>query len=202
MGPDDWDRRYQGAELLWTAEANRFLVAEVGPMPPGQALDLGCGEGRNAVWLAERGWEVTAVDFSAVGLGKGRRLAEARGVTVEWVLADLLGYEPPPEAFDLVVLLYLHLPPPDRRLVHRRAARSLAPGGTILVVGHDRTNITDGWGGPQDPTLLFTPGDVVDDVEGLTIERAETVRRPVQTDQGERVALDALVRARLSRRTW
>ncbi len=193
MGPEDWDRRYEGADLLWTAEANRFLVAEVGSMPPGRALDLGCGEGRNAVWLAERGWRVTAVDFSGVGLAKGRRLADARCVTVEWVLADLLAYEPPPEAFDLVVVLYLHLLPPDRRLVHRRAVGGLAAGGTILVVGYDSRNLTDGWGGPQDPTILFTPADVVDDLEGLAVERAETVRRPVDTNDGERVALDALI---------
>ena len=89
MDREDWNRRYEGEGLIWTAEPNRMLVTEVGRMVPGRVLDLGCGEGRNAVWLARQGWSVTAVDFSDVGLDKGRRLADAHAVTVEWVLADV-----------------------------------------------------------------------------------------------------------------
>jgi SAM-dependent methyltransferase len=96
MEREDWDRRYRGTELVWTAQPNRFLVQELRGLPPGRALDLGSGEGRNAVWLAEGGWKVTAVDFSPVALDKARRLAQARGVTVDWVLADLRDYEPEP----------------------------------------------------------------------------------------------------------
>ncbi len=116
-------------------------------------------------------------------------------MTIDWVLADLLEYEPPPDGFNLVVVLYLHLPAADRRLVHRRAAQSLATGATVLVIGHDRTNLTDGWGGPQDEAILFSPADVVEDLQGFDIDKAETVLRPVPTDAGERVAIDALVRA-------
>ena len=94
MDAEGWDRRYEGSDLLWTAEPNRFLVAEVAGLEPGRALDVGTGEGRNAVWLAEQGWRVTGVDFSAVGLEKARHLATARGVEVEWVLADLSHYQP------------------------------------------------------------------------------------------------------------
>ncbi len=198
MGRDDWNRRYQASELLWTAEPNRFLVAEVGDMAPGRALDVGTGEGRNAVWLAERGWEVTAVDFSDVGLAKARRLAESRGVEARWVLADLLAYRPEPCGYDLVVVLYLHLRPEDRRKVHESVARALAPAGTLLVVGHDRDNIAHGYGGPQDPAVLFSPEDVIDDmagVPGLSVVRAEKVTRTVTTDSGPRTAVDALVRA-------
>ena len=83
-------------ELVWTAEPNRFVVAELQDLAPGRALDVGAGEGRNAVWLASRGWQVTAVDFSAVGLDKGRRLAQDRGVAVDWVLADVRDYQPEP----------------------------------------------------------------------------------------------------------
>ncbi len=198
MSSADWDRRYAGSELLWTAEPNRFLVAEAAGLPPGRALDLACGEGRNAVWLAERGWQVTGVDFSAAGLAKAEELARARGVDVELVRADLAGWEPERAAFDLVVVLYLQLPAAERRPVLRRAAAAVAPGGLLLVVAHDRSNLEHGWGGPQNPSVLYSPADVAADVEpeGLEIERAAVVERPVVTDDGERTALDLLVRAR------
>jgi SAM-dependent methyltransferase len=192
---EEWNERYAGAELVWSAQANRFLVAEVESLPPGRALDLACGEGRNAVWLAERGWSVTGVDFADVGLAKARRLAAARGVEVEWVDADVLDWEPPAAAFDLVVLLYLQLPVHERRVVHGRAAAAVASGGTLLVVAHHATNPADGYGGPKDPAVLFTEDDVVGDLLGLEIVRAERVQRPVATAEGEAVALDVLVRA-------
>ncbi len=195
MDSSGWDRRYAGSEFVWTAEANRFLVAEVAGLAPGRALDLACGEGRNTVWLAERGWQATGVDFSQVGLDKGARLAEARGVTVTWELADVLEYRPPAAAFDLVIVLYLHLPDPDVRAVLGRAAEAVAPGGTLLVVGHDPTNIEHGHGGPQNPAILMAPDDIAAALGGLRIERAERVRRPVPS-AGEGVeAIDALVRA-------
>lgn len=147
MDAEDWNQRYEGAELLWTAQPNRTLVAEIADMVPGRALDVGCGEGRNAVWLAKQGWSVTGVDFSNVGLDKARRLAEAEEASVEWVLADLRTYQPPTDAYDLVVVLYLHLPAPERQTVHAAAARSLRPEDSLLVVGHDLTNLSDGHGG-------------------------------------------------------
>ncbi len=198
MHRTDWDRRYTGSELLWSAEPNRFLVAETAELPPGRVLDLACGEGRNGVWLAERGFELTGVDFSAVGIEKARRLAAARGVEAEWVVADLQEYRPEPSAYDLVLLFYLQVPAGQRRTVVRAAAGALAPGGTLLLVAHDRTNLEEGHGGPREPEVLYTADDVVADLEGcgLELERAERVERPVQTPDGERVALDVLVRAR------
>ena len=198
MDREAWNQRYADAELVWSAEANRFLVQEVADLPPGRALDLGAGEGRNAIWLAERGWRVTAVDFSGVGLQKARRLAEARGVEVNWIEADLRSYSPAQSAFDLVVLLYIHLPGEERRGLTRRAADAVAAGGALLVVGHDRSNLEEGYGGPQDPTILFSPDDITDDLAGieeLRVVRADRVMRPVMTDDGERNAIDALVRA-------
>ena len=192
MKRDAWNRRYAGSELLWTAEPNRVLVAEISGLPPGRALDLACGEGRNAVWLAERGWEVTGVDFADVGLDKARGLAAARGVDPTWVEADLLDYDPPPEAFDLVVILYLQLPADERRRVLRSAAAAIAPGGTLLVVAHDRSNLEHGHGGPQDPRMLATPQEVAGDLDGLEIQFAKVVERR----DGDLVALDLLVRAR------
>jgi SAM-dependent methyltransferase len=195
MDREEWNRRYTGRELLWTAEANRFLVAEAAALGPGRALDLACGEGRNAVWLAEHGWRATGVDFSEVALEKARLLAGARGVEAEWVAADLLEYRPEPRTFDLVIVFYLQVPAPQRRTILCAAAEAVAPGGTFLLVAHDRTNLELGHGGPQEPAVLYAAEDVVADLDGLQIERAERVERPVQTPDGERVALDVLVRA-------
>ncbi|MDQ3678058.1 MAG: class I SAM-dependent methyltransferase [Actinomycetota bacterium] len=195
MDSAEWDRRYAGSELIWTAEANRFLIAEAEGLPVGRALDLGCGEGRNAVWLAQRGWQVTGVDFSHVGLDKAARLAEQRGVSVQWVLADVVDYVPPPAAFDLVAIFYLHIPGAAMRDVLPRGAAALAPAGTLLVVGHDPTNIQDGYGGPQDPAILMAPDEIAEALADLDVERAERVHRPVPA-AGEGVyAIDALVRA-------
>jgi len=195
MDRHEWDARYAGEELLWRREPNRFLVTEVAGLPAGRALDLGCGEGRNAVWLASQGWEATGVDFSGVALAKARRLADEYGVAADWVEADVLTWEPPVGRFDLIAVFYLQLLPEQRRLVHARAALGLAAGGTLLIVGHDLANLTDGYGGPQDPAVLFSPGDVAADLAGLTIVRADRVRRPVSTDAGEVEAIDTLVRA-------
>jgi SAM-dependent methyltransferase len=196
MDRESWNRRYEGKELFWTAEPNRFLAAQAAGLTPGRALDVGAGEGRNAVWLAEQGWEVTAVDFAEVGLAKGEELAARRGVRVEWVQADLRDYEPPAGVFDLVVVVYIHLPAEQRRAMHAAAASALAPGGVLLVLGHDSSNIEHGYGGPQDPTILFTAEEVAADLPGLEIERAEPVIRRVETPEGEVEAIDAFVRAR------
>jgi SAM-dependent methyltransferase len=122
MDSADWDRRYAGRELLWSSEPNRFLVQQAESLTPARALDLACGEGRNAMWLAQRGWQVTGVDFSAVGIEKARQLEDARGVHVEWVTADLLDYRPEPQGFDLVIVFYLQLPAEQRTPILRAAA--------------------------------------------------------------------------------
>lgn len=198
MATDDWNRRYEGTELVWTARPNRFLVKEVADLPPGRALDLACGEGRHAVWLAELGWRVSAVDFSQVAIEKARLLAGARDVEVDWHVADLTAWQPAARSFDLVLVFYLQLPEDERRLVLRQAAEAVAPGGTFLLVGHDLRNLERGHGGPKSPEVLYTPEDVVADIDGsgLEIERAGPVDRTVDTPEGERVAIDALVRAR------
>ncbi|HEY8374386.1 MAG TPA: class I SAM-dependent methyltransferase [Pseudonocardiaceae bacterium] len=190
-----WDARYAGTELVWSADPNRWVAQSLAGRPAGTALDLACGEGRNAIWLAEQGWQVTGIDFSATALRKAAALARERGVDVHWVHADLTEWAPE-HLVDLVVAAYLQLPAAQRRRVNRTAASALAPGGTMLVVGHDSTNLTEGTGGPQDPAVLFSPADVVDDVAGLGLEvvRAERVLRPV--DGSPRPAIDALVELR------
>ncbi len=197
MDADSWDDRYRGREYVWTTDANRFLVSVVGDLEPGRALDLATGEGRNAVWLSETGWTVTAVDFSTVGVEKARRLAADRGVEVEWICTDVLTHVPEPEAYDLVTVLYLHLPRGQLREVLRTAASALAREGTLLAVGHDRRNLVEGHGGPQDPGVLWDPelisGWLSD--EGLAVTEASTVERPVETEDGTAIALDSLVTA-------
>jgi SAM-dependent methyltransferase len=193
MESQDWNRKHGEGGLLFGAEPNRFLVAEVDGLQPGRALDVACGSGRNSVWLAGRGWRVTGVDFSDVALEQAKALAAERGVDVDWVQADLLGWRPFDEAFDLVVVLYLQLPADQLEQVLRRAAAGLASGGTLLVVGHHSDNIERGYGGPKDPRVLFTPRQVAGYLDGLRVEKAEAVLRSVE---GERDAIDALVRAR------
>jgi SAM-dependent methyltransferase len=195
---DEWNRKYARDDFLWSTEPARLLVAEADDLAPGRALDLACGEGRNAVWLAQKGWAVTAVDFSEVALAKARRLAQHRNVTVDWVAADLLDWRPS-GTFDLVLVFFLQLPREERSIVLRKAASSVASGGTLLVLGHDLLNLTEGHGGPTDPEVLFTPDEVADELPELVVERAERVRRPVPAEGGA-VAVDALVRATRRRR--
>ena len=192
---EHWNRRYASADRHATPVPNRFLVAEVNGLPPGRALDLACGAGRNAVWLAEQGWRVTAVDFSDRGLAMARELARARGVEVDWIEADVVAWAPTSRAYDLVCVLYLQLPAPERRAVLRHAVYAVAPGGTLLVVGHDLLNLTEGWGGPPQADVLFTPDDIVREIESLQVEKAERVRRPVEEGGTLHEAIDALVRA-------
>ena len=195
MERESWNARYDGRELVWTASPNQFLVAEVAALAPGRALDLGCGEGRNAVWLAEHGWEVTAVDFSDVGIAKAQEMALQRSVTVDWLIDDLNRYDPPARAYDLVIDFYLHIPPDQRREVLAKAAGAVASGGTLLVVGHDLSNLEGGYGGPQDPALLYTPDGISAEMTGLRVVKAERVRRIVENDDGRFEAIDTLVRA-------
>ena len=194
MDREAWNQRYQQKDFVWSVEPNRFLVPEVEGLTPGRALDLAAGAGRNAVWLAARGWAVTAVDWSDVALDRGRRLAEHQAVTVEWVLADLRQWEPPARAFELVVVLYLHPPADLRSLVWRRAATAVAAGGRLIVIGHDAANLAEGWGGPSDPMSLYTAREAAQTIEGdLEVVRAERVLRPVETDEGLFHAVDNIV---------
>jgi 2-polyprenyl-3-methyl-5-hydroxy-6-metoxy-1,4-benzoquinol methylase len=195
MDQTAWDERYAGPELVWGSGPNCFVAEELAALPPGRAIDLGTGEGRNAIWLAERGFTVTAVDFSRVGLARAAGLAAERGVSVDWVHADLLDYQPTPGHFDLVLIAYIQLPADRLTALARTAGAALAPGGTLLAVGHDRDNLARGHGGPKDLSVLWTPQLMTAGLTGLTIEQAEQVDRMVTTPDGARTAIDTLVRA-------
>jgi SAM-dependent methyltransferase len=172
---------------------NPTLVAGVTGLVPGSALELASGSGTNAVWLALQGWRTTAVDWSSVGLRNGKAKADAAGVAVDWQERDLFGWSPPARTFDLVVIVYLHLPPDERGPVYARAAAAVKPGGRLLIVGHDRLHGAEGQGGP-DPARLFTAGEIAEALRAtdpeLIVERAEVVRRVPAPGQGP---IDALL---------
>jgi SAM-dependent methyltransferase len=193
-----WDEKYAGIEFQPTLPPSGFVAAELTGLRPGRALDLAAGHGRHAVWLAEQGWQVTAVDFSRVGLDKARKLSATRGVDdgrVDWVVADLDDYQPTRDAFDLVLMAYFQVGAVLRNKVLAEAAAALVPGGTLLVVGHDLTNLTEGVGGPRYPEVLYTPEEITAGLRSLRIVRAGRVRRPVQHDGVPATAIDTLVRA-------
>ncbi|MEU8510502.1 class I SAM-dependent methyltransferase [Kitasatospora sp. NPDC048722] len=190
MDSQDWDDRYAAEELVWGAGPNLWVVRELTGHAPGHALDIATGEGRNAIWLAGQGWDVTGLDFSAVAVERAERLtAELPDDVADrltWRHDDARTFDPPAAGYDLVLVAYLQVPARDRRAALRRAADALAPGGTLLVIGHDLRNLAEGVGGPQDPRVLYGPEDVLADVadHGLTVVRAESVLRPVGGDPG------------------
>jgi SAM-dependent methyltransferase len=194
----DWDERYADSELVWSAGPNEFVVRECSELTPGVALDLAAGEGRNAIWLAQHGWDVTAVDFSQAGLDKGRRAAES--VPVAWVCADATTWSAD-RTYDLALIAYLQLPASARAAASLSAFGALRPRGTFLLIGHDSTNLTHGSGGPQDPALLMTADDVLADLGGRAFDVVHAGRVPRTIAGGEdhrgvptRTAWDCLVR--------
>ena len=199
MDREAWDERYRADELVWGAEPNRFVAQVLGPRAPaGRALDLACGEGRNAIWLAKRGWSVTGVDYSEVAIERARQLAAADGVEVEWVCADVTSVELAPRAFDLVLVSYLQVPKPARQLVLERAAAALVLGGELFMIGHALRNLTQGVGGPRDASVLWDPEELAAELRGagLRVERCEEVLRPLEVEGATSNAIDVLVEAR------
>ncbi len=194
MRAGDWDQRYAETRQ-WSAEPNALVAGLLYDVPAGDAVDLAAGEGRHALWLAGRGWRVTAVDFSDVGLARGRGQPAADLVT--WVRADVLDWSASPASLDLVLVAYLHLPEPDMRTVLTRAVGWLRPGGRLLVLGHDLDNLTHGVGGPQEPAILHSLERLTPVADLLDVDRFEQV--PRDTPAG--AALDTLLWGRRPLRT-
>jgi len=185
---EHWDARYGEATRPWTREPSPTVTQAVAALSSGRAIDVATGTGRHALWLAERGWQVTAVDFSAVGVAQGR----ARSSRIEWVVADV-GQWTPTTAYDLVLLAYVQLGVTGLR----RVGGWLAPGGRLVVVGHALRNLTDGVHGPRDPAFLHTERGLRDGADGLVVERLEEVLRP---DEGG-AAIELLLVARRGQRS-
>jgi ubiquinone/menaquinone biosynthesis C-methylase UbiE len=183
---EEWDERY-AEQRQWSAEPNALVGELLADLPPGDAVDLAAGEGRHALWLAGLGWRVTAVDFSDVGLSRGRSQPGAGEVT--WVTADVTAWATEPESLDLVLVAYLHLAEADTTVLLTRAVGWLRPGGRLLVLGHDVENITAGVGGPQEPAILHSIDRLAPVAALLDVDRLEQVRRA--TPAG--TALDTLL---------
>lgn len=195
MDSHAWDQRYDGSDLVWSAGPNQFVSEHAAGLTPGRSLDLACGEGRNALWLAEQGWESVGVDFSAVAIEKARRIADHRGIDVDLRVLDATDGDGLAALgrFALVVVAYLQLPAADLDTALRHAATLVDDSGSLLVVGHHVDNLERGHGGPRDVAVLHDPMRVAAALEPLVVTRAEEVERRVETDDGPRTALDSLV---------
>jgi SAM-dependent methyltransferase len=203
-GRAHWDARYASREQVWSGEPNRQLVAEAASLPPARALDIGCGEGADALWLADRGWRVTAVDISPVALARATARAAEHGDEVAsriaWEHADVRTWSPPLAAYGLVSAQFLHPAPDVRPQVVRRLAAAVAPGGVLLYVGHDPSDV--GVVPRGHPELLIPVSDIAQllDRDVWDVEVAETRPRPGTHPDGRAVTLhDAVVRARRRR---
>ena len=186
MRAADWDERY-AEKQQWSSEPNRLVGDLLADLPPGDAVDLAAGEGRHALWLAGRGWRATAVDFSAVGLDRGRAQPGSEAVT--WIVSDVRTWTTAEASLDLVLVAYLHLPQEETVPLLTRAVGWLRPGGRLLVLGHDVENLTAGVGGPPDPEILHSVERLAPVAALLEVDRLEQVRR--ETPAG--TALDTLL---------
>jgi SAM-dependent methyltransferase len=192
---------YRATDALWSGRANVQMVREVADLPPGTALDVGCGEGADAIWLAVRGWRVTAVDFAATALERAADAATAAGVAdrIDWVRADVTRWTPDPDSFDLVSAQYMHLLPDQRGPLFTRLAAAVRPGGTLLVVGHDIDEVAAGAHHHPAPERFFTAEEVARllDPDAWRVEVAESRPRPAGGREGEGHNMhDAVLRAR------
>ena len=192
---DTWDQRYTSAERVWSGQPNGALVTETTGLPPGRALDVGCGEGADAVWLATRGWDVTALDVSGVALARAARHAEQAQVAVRWVHAGLVEAALP--AFDLVSAQYPALLRTDGHDAEAALLAAVAPGGTLLVVHHQIVDAEQFKAHGCDPADYVSPADVaalLDD--SWRIEVNETRPRHVADGAGSHHTHDVVLRAR------
>ncbi|MCU1538156.1 MAG: Methyltransferase type 12 [Humibacillus sp.] len=216
MDAQSWNERYAAADLVWSTGPNAFVEELLTPVvaahPEGSALDVAAGEGRNAIWLAQQGWSVTATDYASVAVERmRRRAAEVLGedaARLTAVVADAT--RPPPGAtqgYDVALLSYLQLPAPEMGLALRAALAAVRPGGHLLLVGHAARNLEEGWGGPSDPAVLHDPEDVLgllrdgvqpgsdrgEDAAAFEVVESGIRVRRAETADGPREALDTVV---------
>lgn len=165
-----WDDRYKQQDYLFGTAPNDFLRSQAWRFPPaGQALAVADGEGRNGVFLAERGLAVTSIDSSAVGVAKAQALAESRGVFLDARVGDLFAWDWPVGRFDVIASVFVHMPPPDRVTLHARVAAALAPGGLLVLEAYRPDQIGRGTGGPPTPDRTYTNDMLAADFAALDL---------------------------------
>ncbi len=192
---EEWDRRYAERGQVWSGRANPNLVAEASRLEPGRALDVACGEGGDAVWLAEHGWQVTATDISRVGIDRGREAATERGVEVEWLVADIADGPPREAGYDLVTAHYAALSHDDDDAAARGIIAAVAPGGLLLYVGHASADGSAAHVGGQDASERLQPADLAALLgDGWQVEVLEN--RPHGDGEHARHPFDSVLRAR------
>lgn len=191
MDRAEWDARYEAEPLLWGSEPNQFVHDRLFAVEPGVAVDLACGNGRNAVWLAGCDWKVTGVDISGVALGQAAQRSEQLGVHVDWVQADVRHWSPRAPV-DLILVAYLHLPVAELIAVLARAGTLLTPRGRLLYVGHSRANFTRGFGGPSDPEVLIEIAELAEAAETLRVRELAHLMRDTDAGPAVDIVLDAM----------
>jgi SAM-dependent methyltransferase len=197
-----WDERYRSSTSVWSGDPNPQLISEAADLPPGRALDVGCGEGADAIWLAERGWHVTAVDISTVALERSSAVAAKHGPDlagrIVWRQADITEWSPDASAFDLVSVQFMQLPKDVRDPAFLRLAGAVAPGGSLLVVGHHPSDLETTVRRPRGPGVLYTADDVAALLDPRDWQARVNDARPrhVQDGNGDTVIVhDAVLRA-------
>jgi len=195
-----WEERYRSRPAMWSRQPNPQLVADAQALPAGRALDAGCGEGADAIWLAQRGWRVDAVDFAATALERGAQRALDAGVSgsIRWMHADLVAEAPEQQAYDLVSAQFLQLPPEPRGAVFDSLAAGVAPGGTLLIVGHHPSDLDTTVHRPPLPEVFYDADELVAGLGAQwQVEVAESRPRDVSDAQGRAVTVhDTVLRAR------
>lgn len=189
-----WNERYGDVNRLWSRKPNALLASFAEALDPGRAVDIGAGEGRNSVWLAQAGWAVTAVDVSDVGLARAERHAAEEGVEIECVVADWRSYRAP-GAFDLAVISFMHPLSADRADMFAHAGEMLAPGGHLFTVGVEIGEL--GRRGPKDPDRLYTRERLREALAGFEIVRCERVAYRGETTEGSRPVVDCVAIGRV-----
>jgi SAM-dependent methyltransferase len=199
---ESWDERYRSRSALWSRNPNPHLIAEAGDLTPGTALDVGAGEGADAIWLASRGWRVTAVDLSTVALERASAHASEAGpdiaARIDWAHEDVTSWDPGPGRYDLVSVQYLHLPPGPRQAALTHLAAAVASGGTLLMVGHHPSDLQTTVPRPPMPELFFTADDIAAwlDQDRWTVITNAAPGRPATDPDGNQVTIhDSVLRA-------
>lgn len=176
---NQWDERYGAGEYVYGQEPNDFLVSVAGRIPRGKVLSLADGQGRNGVYLAGLGHQVTGVDSSAIGLEMARQLALERGVRIETIVADLADFDLGRECWDGIVSIFCHLPPPVRKDLLRRVVAALRPGGVFIMEAYSPAQLNFGTGGPSSVELLVPLSELKNELAGLRLDHAVEVERTV-----------------------